>query len=121
MTDPSTVVLVAVWMAGICFALFVIETVINFFISPKADAKPVVTKASDLVAQADAASIGDITKLVEALGKFTDSVTKASPALVSLVGAILFLAIATYSVSPPSHSNATGTTAPQGTKAPPTN
>jgi hypothetical protein len=100
MTDQGGVAYVALWMAGISFALYAIEAVLTWIRNPAAAMGDAVTKAAAATQRAEAPSIDQIAKLIEALSKLTDSLTKASPSLVSLVGAIFFLAIAAYTVHP---------------------
>jgi hypothetical protein len=100
MTDQGGVAYVALWMAGISFALYALEAILTWIRKPAAAMGDAVTKAAAATERAEAPSIDQIAKLLEALSKLTDSLTKASPSLVSLVGAIFFLAIAAYAIHP---------------------
>jgi hypothetical protein len=55
------------------------------------DAPPPPQGAGNVQLQA---GISDVTKLVEAIAKLTDSFAKAGPAVMAMIGAIVFLLIA---------------------------
>jgi hypothetical protein len=94
--NHSVVTWAALVMGGLCFLLYVISAGAAIFARPKADA--LVAEARDAAAlQPKGIGAADLTKLIEAAGKLTDSLSKASPTLVSLIGAILFMAIAAVS------------------------
>jgi hypothetical protein len=83
-----TVASVSLDLSVLSFLFFVILTVLSLR-KPKT---PVGAKVdADLKLQA---GLGDIAKLVEALAKLTDSLTKAGPAIASLVASIVFMVLA---------------------------
>lgn len=101
MTDTHLVTIICLIAGGLCFGLYAIEAMMALFAPPNASVagalKETQDKARALLAQGATTGVDDITKLLDALSKATDSLAKAGPALTSLVGAILFLAIAALS------------------------
>lgn len=90
MSMAEIVAWVAMAAAIACFCIYFIEAIA----ARKARANPVVNTPPDQVPGAKIANVADYTKLVEAIAKLSDSLAKSGPALVSLIGAILFLSIA---------------------------
>ncbi len=84
----------ALLLGTICFLLFIVTALVTLFKKPAAD-----TTVADIAKAAPAAllkgvSITDFKDLLEAAAKLSDSLAKAGPALSSLIGAVLFYAIA---------------------------
>ena len=73
-------------LSVLSFLFFVVLTVLSL-----KKVKPQAQPGTDMKLQA---GLGDITKLVEALAKLTDSLTKAGPAIASLVASIIFMLLA---------------------------
>lgn len=102
----------------ICFLIYVLEAVAALRVKPAAsEAAGAVTTQAKGMAGPNPVSIDELTKLIEAMSKLTDSLAKAGPSLTSLIGAILFFAIAAVASgaitgSPPApivHSDTAGT------------
>jgi hypothetical protein len=85
-------------IAGItCFILYIVTAALDLLKKPDSATQTATHQAvAHLVAKPEV-SIDDVTKLAEALSKLTDSLSKAGPALTSLIGAIFFMAIAALS------------------------
>ena len=75
---------------SLCLGLF-IWTVVSAI--PR-EGKAIAAAAKTVVSDPKAVALPEFTALVEALTKLTDALGKASPTVVSLVGAIAFYAIA---------------------------
>ena len=90
MSMAEIVAWVAIIAAVACFFVYFTEALA----ARKARTHPVVTTPPDQVPGVKAASVADYTKMIEAIAKLSDSLAKSGPALVSLIGAILFLSIA---------------------------
>lgn len=99
MPNLSIAVTLASLIAGsICFLLYVAEAIVSLVAKRTilSDGQaPQAARAA--VATPHSVSIDEISRLVDALGKLTDSLSRAGPPLTSLVGAILFFAIAAIS------------------------
>ena len=96
MTSATAVTTCSLVAGGVCLALYVAEVVASLMVKPVQSAKDVASqaaiKARDVEADLDA-----LTKLINALSSLSDSLAKAGPALTSLIGAVLFFAIAAVS------------------------
>ena len=97
MNDAHLVTVIALAMAVLSFAIYAIEVIAALRAKPVADAHQAVQKAAGLMDAAPAPTLNDLSRLIEALGKLTDSLSKAGPSLTSLIAAVLFLAIAATS------------------------
>jgi hypothetical protein len=82
-----TVASVSLVLSVLSFLFFVILTILSLR-KPKPAAAPA---PADMKLQA---GIADVAKLVEAMAKLTDSLTKAGPAIASLVASIIFMILA---------------------------
>lgn len=92
--STADIVTYASLVAGtICFGLYVWEAVVAITTKPPAPDVGTARQLKSLVAD-NAATVKDVSDLAGNLAKLTDSLSKAGPALTSLVGAILFFAIA---------------------------
>lgn len=91
--NASGVILVSLVAGSICFVFYCWTVAATLSLKATAGAAAGEAKAV-LNPDAKSISIDDFTKLIEAMGKLTDSLSKASPSLVSLIGAILMFAIA---------------------------
>jgi hypothetical protein len=87
------------WVTGlslllgtICFILYVLDALHTIAAKKKAASADIVGVATG--PEAKGLGVGEFTKLLEAISKLTDSLAKAGPSLTSLIGAILFYAIA---------------------------
>jgi hypothetical protein len=93
MTVQEWVAYAALAAGVICFLIYLAEALAALLVKPSA-----VNAAKDVSAQAKTMgvplTVDDFTKLLDAMSKLTDSLAKAGPALTSLIGAILFFAIA---------------------------
>jgi hypothetical protein len=97
MTNETLVTTACVVAGSACFFLYVFEAIVTIRAKP-AHAKAEVGKQTALfAAKMSAVSIGDVTKLFDSGSKLADSLAKAGPAVTSLIGAILFFAIAAVS------------------------
>lgn len=81
---------------GICFALYVLASITALLARPAKEAATLSNQAKSLAA-APGVSVDELTKLIEAVAKLTDSLSKAGPTLTSLIGALVFFAIASIS------------------------
>ncbi len=90
------VTFVALAAGSICFLIYVASAVLTMIGKPHQAATEMVAKAKAMPPPGGA-SAADYTKLLEAAAKLTDSLSKAGPTLVSLIGAILFVLIAAVS------------------------
>lgn len=88
MQDIVTVA--ALVMGGLCFALFLWLSLTAQSAAQSQSARQMAVKANALAP----VTVGELTDLIKALTGFTDSLAKAGPSLTTLVGSILFLAIA---------------------------
>lgn len=98
MPTAQLAVTIAALIAGtICFLLYVYATIAG--IRARAVAlRPGAPASGDRAGiQPLTVSVDDVSRLIEALGKLADSLSRASPALMSLVGALAFFAIAALS------------------------
>jgi hypothetical protein len=96
MPAAQLAVTIASLVAGsICFFLYVYATVVA--VKARADAlrsgSPVQDQATGAI-QPRSLSVEDVSKLADAVARLADSLSRASPALVSLIGALIFFAIA---------------------------
>ena len=94
------VTLCAVIAGGLCLLVYFFSAVIGPFVFKTHDAVNAVARSAKAVADpANAKAIGvdDASKLLDSISKLTDSLSKASPALVAMIGAVLFFAIAAVS------------------------
>jgi hypothetical protein len=95
MTNETIVTWAGIGAGSVCFILYVIQSVLAMLPKPAQAAKNMVgAKVSLLVADPAGVSIDELTKLLQAAATLTDSLAKAGPALTSLIGAILFFAVA---------------------------
>lgn len=89
----------------ICFLIYAWSAIAAIVAKPRQTATEAATTAKSM-ADAKTATAEDYSRLLEAASKLTDSLSKAGPTLVSLIGAILFYLIAAVSSgafkSPPS-------------------
>ena len=86
----DSVTITALVMGGLCFALFL-------WLSLKAQSAAQSQPARQMADRANAlapVTVSELTDLIKALTGFTESLQKAGPSLTTLVGSILFLAIA---------------------------
>jgi hypothetical protein len=97
--DLPLAVTVASLIAGsICFLLYVAEAIVSLVAKRNVlSADETQQAARAAVAAPHAVSIDEASRLVDALGRLTDSLSRAGPSLTSLIGAILFFAIAAIS------------------------
>lgn len=112
------VVAYAALVAGaICFVIYVLEALAALRAKPAAsDAAGAVRLQTRGMAGPNPISVDELTKLVEAMSKLTDSLAKAGPSLTSLIGAVLFFAIAAIASgaitghpdAPAAHADAAG-------------
>jgi hypothetical protein len=93
MSDLHLVTLVALAFGAISFVVYLIQVGVALWSRPVVAARVAAEKA----AQAAIPSIGDFTRLLDAIARVADSLSKASPALTSLIAAVLFVAIAAVS------------------------
>ena len=96
MDNQALVTTASVAAGAVCFVMYVWATAVTILTKPALTRAHVDQQAAFLAAKAPSVSIDDVTKLMEALGKLTDSLAKAGPGLTSLMGAILFFAIAAF-------------------------
>jgi len=87
------VCVVSLSMAGITFALFVIAALVQLFRRPAPLVRPTPGGGIGAGVQQQAL-IEDMAKLVEALGKLADSLTKAGPTVVAFTATLAFLLVA---------------------------
>jgi hypothetical protein len=98
MSDSQTLVTIPALIAGsLCLLIYVVE----IFLAEKIKATATAAAATTAPANKTFGAIGpasvsmpDFTNLIEAMAKLTDSLGKVGPSLTSLVGAVLFYAIA---------------------------
>jgi hypothetical protein len=99
MASMQTAVTIAGLVAGgVCFVLYVAGALVDMrlrFLAARPNAAPALARTA--VIEPRALSVEEAGRLIEALGRLTDSLSRASPALISLIGAILFFAIAAVS------------------------
>jgi hypothetical protein len=84
------VTITALVMGGLCFALFLWLSLTAQSAAQSQPARQMADKANGLAP----VTVGELTDLIKALTGFTDSLAKAGPSLTTLIGSILFLAIA---------------------------
>jgi len=87
----------ALVVGTICFLVYIVDAAITLAMKPKA--LRASGEAANIVARAKPdpnarAAVTDLTGLAEALAKLADALAKAGPTLTSLIGAVLFYAIA---------------------------
>ncbi len=81
-------------VAGIiCFLMYVTLTALAALKTPVTPEKSFHAETKSLIAS-KAVSVGEVTDLLKALAQVSDSLSKATPSLVALIGSILFLLIA---------------------------
>lgn len=80
----------ALVMSGLCFGLFLWISLKTQAAMPAEPARQMAEKARGLTP----VSVGELTDLVKALSTLSESLSKAGPALIVLIGSILFLSIA---------------------------
>ena len=85
------VIVVALVMSAASFIAYLIVAVAAHL---KVGREAHAAATAALAARAEPAA--DLADLIKALGEFTDSLSKAGPALTSIVASIMFLAIAAY-------------------------
>lgn len=93
MRDLHLVTLVALIFATISFVVYLIQVAVALWSRPVAAARAAAEKA----VQASVPTIGDFTRLLDAIARVADSLSRGSPAVTSLIAAVLFLAIAALS------------------------
>lgn len=89
MTLQGWVTVAALAMSFCCFVIFLLQSWRTIAAKPSEPARQMVTQAHSLAP----ASVGEMTDLVKALASLSDSLSKAGPALTSLMGSILLLSI----------------------------
>lgn len=103
MSDVHLVTYVALVLGIVSFMLYLWDSLSVINNRPVDEARRATEAAAKVAGgerQAAAAAVptaDDITKLLEAIAKVTDSLAKAGPGLTSFIAAVLFLAIATVS------------------------
>jgi hypothetical protein len=93
MSDLHLVTLVALVFGGISFAVYLLQVGVALWSRPVAAAKA----AAEQAAHAAVPTIGEFTRLLDAIARVADSLSRASPAVTSLIAAVLFTAIAAVS------------------------
>ena len=91
------VTLCSLFAGIICFLIYVASAIKTMSAKPHEVAADLVTANRAVAAAPPGVTAADYTKLLEAASKLTDSLSKAGPTLISLIGAILFFLIATVS------------------------
>jgi len=81
-----TVASVSLDLSVLSFLFFIILTILSL-----RKPKPPTAPAPDMKLQA---GVADVAKLIEAMAKLTESLTKAGPAIASLVASIIFMILA---------------------------
>ena len=95
MTNETIVTWAGVVAGSVCFLLYIAQSIAAMIAGPTRAANSIVGAKVSLVAgDATSVSVDELTKLFQAAATLTDSLSKAGPALTSLIGAILFLAVA---------------------------
>jgi hypothetical protein len=94
MSDLVTIV--ALILGVVSFILYIVEAVFALRNKPVEPAKEVMQRAAQAAVQ-KTPTIDEFNRMIEALAKLTDSLSKAGPSLTSLIAAVLFLAIAAIS------------------------
>jgi hypothetical protein len=95
MTNETVVTWAGIIAGSVCFVLYVVQSIIVIRAKPAQTARGIVgAKVSLLAADPAGVSVDELTKLLQAAASLTDSLSKAGPALTSLIGAILFFAVA---------------------------
>ncbi len=98
MSDAHIVVIAGVCLACLSFAVYLTEMIAVILIKPFTAARAVAhhAKAQAGLVKAEFAkpTLPEFTALLEGMGKLVDSLSKAGPALQSIVAAVLFLLIA---------------------------
>ena len=98
MAAAQLAVTIAALAAGIvCFLLYIYATIAAVRARAAALRSGTLTPSDDTGMQPRTISVDDLSRLVEALGKLADSLSRANPALTSLIGALLFFGIAALS------------------------
>ena len=98
MVTAQLAVTIAALAAGIvCFLLYIYATIATVRARAAALKSGTLARSDDTGVQPRTISVDDLSKLVEALGMLADSLSRASPALTSLIGALLFFGIAALS------------------------
>ena len=98
MATAQLAVTIAALAAGIvCFLLYIYATIAAVRARTAALQSGTLAPSDDTGMQPRTISVDDLSKLVEALGMLADSLSRASPALTSLIGALLFFGIAALS------------------------
>ncbi|MBG0792243.1 hypothetical protein IYY11_01985 [Methylocystis sp. H62] len=90
MNSADWVIFLMLSMSVTCFLLYVLQSMGCFSPKPVEPAKVIVEKARGL----SPATVPEMTELLRATAARTDSLGKIGPTLTSLIGAILFAAIA---------------------------
>jgi hypothetical protein len=105
------VTLIALIAGIICFLIYAASAIATLCAKRQQAASDLASTAKSMVAAAQPkATVEEYSKLLDAASKLTDSLSKAGPALVSLVGAILFLLIAAVSSGAFKNSGLSGST-----------
>jgi hypothetical protein len=96
MTAVQLAVTIAALAAGtICFFLYVYATIAAIR-ARGADLRALRGQERPEAVQPRTVGVEDITRLADALGKLTDSLSSASPALTALIGSLVFYTIAAF-------------------------
>jgi len=85
-------------VGSICFLLFLADVVISLSIKHNSNSlnrKSLSVSGSEHANFTAPASLEDLSKLVDSVGKLTEVLLKARPAIVSLIASIIFYVIAT--------------------------
>ncbi len=94
---PEDLVTYASLLAGtLCFLLYLAFSVLGLVGGHPAPEKSFHAEAKHLI-KSQAVDIGQFTDILKALAQLSDSLSKAAPSLVALIGAILFFTIAAIS------------------------
>ena len=96
MTSATAVTICSLLAGAICLGLYVAEVVVSLRARPVEPARE-LTRNAAVKAAAPAVDIEMVTKLIDAMSGLTNALAKAGPALTSLIGAVLFFAIAAAS------------------------
>jgi hypothetical protein len=92
------VTICALIAGGICFVFYIVSASVTLRAKPHQAASDLVNATKSVAnSPQPKATAEEYSKLLEAASKLTDSLSKAGPTLVSLIGAILFFLIAAVS------------------------
>lgn len=115
MDGVDSIIVITLGMSVICFILYVLQSSGRFSPKPVAPAKAMAERARGLAP----ASVPEMTDLLKATAALADSLGKIGPAATSLVGAILFAAIAALAANALPGAGSKPTPPPKGTAAAP--